>query len=87
MKTILIAGGTGLVGQLLAHTLKEEGYNIRLISRSKPTNPVFWSPWEKPIQNWPFVFFSTGCLKHAQPLLLRMFRIRKPESCPIVPLN
>ncbi len=41
MKTILIAGGTGLVGQLLAQTLKDEGYNIRLISRSKPVNPVF----------------------------------------------
>jgi uncharacterized protein (TIGR01777 family) len=41
MKTILIAGGTGLVGQLLAQTLKDEGYNIRLISRSKPTNPDF----------------------------------------------
>jgi uncharacterized protein (TIGR01777 family) len=41
MKTILIAGGTGLVGQLLAQTLKDEGYNIRLISRSKPSNPVF----------------------------------------------
>ena len=41
MKTILIAGGTGLVGQLLAQTLKNEGYNIRLISRSKPVNSVF----------------------------------------------
>jgi uncharacterized protein (TIGR01777 family) len=41
MKTILIAGGTGLVGQLLAQTLKDEGYNIRLISRSKPSNPIF----------------------------------------------
>lgn len=41
MKTILIAGGTGLVGQLLAQTLKDEGYNIRLISRSKPTNSDF----------------------------------------------
>lgn len=41
MKTILIAGGTGLVGQLLAQTLKDEGYNIRLISRSKPANPLF----------------------------------------------
>jgi len=41
MKTILIAGGTGLVGQLLAQTLNDEGYNIRLISRSKPSNPVF----------------------------------------------
>jgi uncharacterized protein (TIGR01777 family) len=41
MKTILIAGGTGLVGQLLAQTLKNEGYKIRLISRSKPVNSVF----------------------------------------------
>ena len=41
MKTILIAGGTGLVGQLLAQTLKDEGYNIRLISRFKPANPLF----------------------------------------------
>ena len=41
MKTILIAGGTGLVGQLLAQTLNDEGYNIRLISRSKPSNPVY----------------------------------------------
>jgi uncharacterized protein (TIGR01777 family) len=41
MKTILIAGGTGLVGQLLAQTLKDEGYKIRLISRSKPVNSVF----------------------------------------------
>ncbi|MFO0468019.1 MAG: TIGR01777 family oxidoreductase [Bacteroidota bacterium] len=41
MKTILISGGTGLVGQLLAQTLKDEGYNIHLISRSKPSNPVF----------------------------------------------
>jgi len=41
MKTILIAGGTGLVGQLLAQTLNDEGYNVRLISRSKPSNPVF----------------------------------------------
>lgn len=41
MKTILIAGGTGLVGQLLAKTLRDEGHNIRLMSRSKPANPVF----------------------------------------------
>ena len=41
MKTILIAGGTGLVGQLLAQTLKDEGYKIRLLSRSKPVNSVF----------------------------------------------
>lgn len=41
MKTILIAGGTGLIGQLLAQTLKDEGHNIRLLSRSKSAKPNF----------------------------------------------
>ncbi|MEY3320540.1 MAG: hypothetical protein RLZZ417_123 [Bacteroidota bacterium] len=41
MKTILIAGGTGLVGRLLSKRLKEEGYNIRLLSRSKPPKPTY----------------------------------------------
>ena len=41
MKTILIAGGTGLVGQLLSKKLKEEGHNIRLLSRTKPANPKY----------------------------------------------
>jgi len=41
MKTILIAGGTGLVGQLLSKKLKEEGHNIRLLSRTKPAKPKY----------------------------------------------
>lgn len=41
MKTILIAGGTGLIGQFLAQTLKDEGHNIRLLSRSKSAKPNF----------------------------------------------
>jgi len=40
MKTILIAGGTGLVGQRLTKTLKEKGYEVRLLSRFRPTNPT-----------------------------------------------
>jgi uncharacterized protein (TIGR01777 family) len=41
MKTILIAGGTGLVGQLLSKKLKADGHDIRLLSRFRPTNPTF----------------------------------------------
>jgi uncharacterized protein (TIGR01777 family) len=41
MKTILVAGGTGLVGQLLTKKLKEAGYEIRLLSRYKPSNPCY----------------------------------------------
>jgi len=41
MKTILIAGGTGLVGQLLSKKLKAGGHDIRLLSRFRPTNPTF----------------------------------------------
>lgn len=41
MKTILIAGGTGLVGKLLSKKLKDQGYDIRLLSRFRPNNPAF----------------------------------------------
>jgi len=41
MKTILIAGGTGLVGQLLSKKLNADGHDIRLLSRFRPTNPTF----------------------------------------------
>ncbi|UKN03377.1 TIGR01777 family oxidoreductase [Paracrocinitomix mangrovi] len=38
MQTILITGGTGLIGKHLIPKLAEKGYNIRVLSRSK--NPV-----------------------------------------------
>jgi len=34
-KTILITGGTGLLGMELAHQLKQKGYRLHLLSRSK----------------------------------------------------
>jgi uncharacterized protein len=40
MKTILITGGTGLIGKHLAPILKEKGYRLHLLSRSsKPFAP------------------------------------------------
>lgn len=40
MKTILITGGTGLIGKHLAPMLKEKGYHLHLLSRdSKPVFP------------------------------------------------
>ncbi len=41
MKTILITGGTGLIGSHLAPLLKEKGHRIHLLSRS-----------EKPVKGW-----------------------------------
>ena len=46
MKTILIAGGTGLVGHSLIKILKEQGYNIHLLSRKKHSHihSSIWDP-------------------------------------------
>jgi uncharacterized protein (TIGR01777 family) len=34
MKTVLISGGTGLIGSMLIKKLKEKSYNVRLLSRT-----------------------------------------------------
>jgi uncharacterized protein len=45
MKTILIAGGTGLVGSALAAYLKSEGYSVRVLSRNpKSKDQFYWNP-------------------------------------------
>jgi uncharacterized protein len=44
MKNILIAGGTGLIGQHLAQLLTQKGYNVSLLSRKKDATspyPIF----------------------------------------------
>jgi len=38
MTTILISGGTGLVGRHLSKKLKEKGYNVTILSRTKKYN-------------------------------------------------
>jgi uncharacterized protein (TIGR01777 family) len=43
--TILIAGGTGLIGSLLAEMLRAENHSVRLLTRSpKGTGQYFWNP-------------------------------------------
>jgi len=46
METILIAGGTGLIGKYLTIHLQEKGYRVRILSRQKKSelseNSYFW---------------------------------------------
>lgn len=48
MKTVLISGGSGLIGTHLAKKLRERGYNVAILSRNKKHNPeaiVYkWNP-------------------------------------------
>ena len=46
MKTILIGGGTGLVGRRLKEILNLKGYTVYVLSRSKKDDPkiLFWDP-------------------------------------------
>ena len=44
METILITGGTGLIGKHLANLLREKGYQISILTRTNSDNPnaYFW---------------------------------------------
>ena len=45
MKTILIAGGTGLVGKKLQEKFETEGHEVRILSRNpKKDNEYLWNP-------------------------------------------
>ena len=45
MSTILIAGGTGLIGSRLAVLLREKGHNVRILTRSPQNEEQFaWDP-------------------------------------------
>lgn len=54
METVLITGGTGLVGAHLTAKLKEKGYRVTLLSRSKEhsgyTHTYYWNPDKKEIE-------------------------------------
>jgi uncharacterized protein (TIGR01777 family) len=55
MKTVLISGGTGLIGKHLCRKLKEKGYDVKLLSRkSDPDSDIpiyFWNPEKNEIDN------------------------------------
>lgn len=48
METVIITGGTGLIGKHLSRKLKESGYNVALLSRNHCPDsefPVYlWNP-------------------------------------------
>lgn len=49
MQTILITGGTGLVGKALAQSLVAKGYRVIIMSRSKPassTDAISYAQWD-----------------------------------------
>ncbi len=54
METILIAGGTGLIGKNLSRKLMEKGYNVALLSRKSsrgnPHSVYIWNPDKNEIE-------------------------------------
>ncbi|MFM7636890.1 MAG: TIGR01777 family oxidoreductase [Crocinitomicaceae bacterium] len=51
MKTVLIAGGSGMIGQTLSKFLKNKGFNVLILSRSKKkAGYIYWNPLSKNIE-------------------------------------
>lgn len=72
MSTVLITGGTGLVGQALGHALLEKGYNVTILSRQAkstlPDDPFRYAAWdvergiidEKALQEADYIIHLAG---------------------------
>lgn len=52
-KTVLIAGGTGLIGRQLVERFKQQGHTVRVLSRTgKPDSQQYaWDPYSKTIDD------------------------------------
>lgn len=66
MKTIIIAGGTGFLGQILENYFEAKGYKIKILTR-KPTkeNHIYWNAkemdsWTKSLENAEALINLTG---------------------------
>ena len=66
METILITGGTGVVGRHLSHGLAEKGYKVCILSRSETKVPgirhYFWDPVRNKID--PEAVAAADCIIH-----------------------
>ncbi|WP_298121891.1 TIGR01777 family oxidoreductase [uncultured Aurantimicrobium sp.] len=47
--TVLIAGGTGMIGTALTAELKSSGHKVLLLSRSSGSNRILWNPESAPL--------------------------------------
>ncbi len=58
MKTVVIAGGTGLIGQYLSHLLRGSGFEVLHVSRNANRNATFptfaWNPTNGTFDATPF---------------------------------
>jgi len=53
MKTIIIAGGSGFLGQILESHFTENNYNVKILTRQpKRSNDIFWDA--KNVGEWKF---------------------------------
>lgn len=67
METILVTGGTGLIGKHLCKQLKIKGYSVLVLSRSKSNNPTYYY-WnvdenyvdEEPIKKANYIIHLAG---------------------------
>jgi len=61
MKTIIIAGGTGFLGQVLENYFMSQGYDIKILTR-KPTksNHIYWNA--KDLDQWTKALEDTDAL-------------------------
>ncbi|UTW67612.1 TIGR01777 family oxidoreductase [bacterium SCSIO 12643] len=69
MKTVLVTGGTGLIGKHLCHFLKQSGYHVAILSQIKHNKsefPVFYWNWKKQeidetaLQNSDYIIHLAG---------------------------
>lgn len=54
MKTVLITGGTGLVGRHLTNKLRENNFDVRILSQRKSSEYFYWNPAKKEIDEAAF---------------------------------
>ena len=51
MKTVLIAGGSGLIGKKLNHVLSQKGYKVYILTRrAKHRGQIYWNPAQQTIE-------------------------------------
>ncbi|MBM3429593.1 MAG: TIGR01777 family protein [Bacteroidetes bacterium] len=51
MKTVLIAGGTGLIGSTLSNLLNQKGYKVyKLTRKAKKRGHIYWNPYVQTIE-------------------------------------